>query len=194
MSIFLTRDNGYRDNVLFKKILIPYDGSEPSKSALEIGIDITRITKSSQLFLLHVVPEVPIPSIYDRPIHSKTGELKTTAEYFQELYQELRTNAKKKLQHIEEKCEANGVNTEIHISSGNPSKKIVEFAKEKDIDLIIMSSRNTVARADDENNISGSRGRKTRRRIMRRILPRSLGSVSRAVAERAPCPILLLRP
>jgi nucleotide-binding universal stress UspA family protein len=176
--------------MLFKRILVPYDESKPSKDALEKGIDLAKVNDGTKLFVLHVVPQVPIPPLFNRSIRTKNGEPMTTVDYLSEIHQELKAKAKKKLEHIEEKCESDGVNTEVHISSGNPACKIVEFAKDEKIDLIIMGSRFAESTANNAGGRSDSRGK----RIVRKVLLRNLGSVSRRVAERAPCPILLLRP
>jgi nucleotide-binding universal stress UspA family protein len=176
--------------MLFKRILVPYDESKPSRNALEKGMDLAKVNDRAKLFVLHVVPQVPIPPLFNRAIRTKSGEPMTTVDYFKEIHQELRAKAKEKLVHVEEKCESDGINTEVRISSGNPACKIVEFAKDEKIDLIIMGSRFAESTANDAGRRSRSRGK----RIVRKVLLRNLGSVSRSVAERAPCPILLLRP
>lgn len=176
--------------MLFKRILVPYDESTPSKDALEKAIDLAKVTDRAKLFVLHVVPQVPIPPLFNRSIRTKNGKPMTMAEYFKEIHQELKAKAKEKLEHVEEKCERDGVNTELHISSGNPACKIVEFAKDEEIDLIIMGSRYADSTANDGGRRSAGRGK----RIVRKVLLRKLGSVSRTVADRAPCPILLIRP
>lgn len=178
--------------MLFKRILLPYDESKPSKDALEKGMDLAKVNDRAKLFVLHVVPQVPIPPLFNRSIRIKNGEPMTTVDYFREIHQELRAKAKEKLEHVEEKCESDGVNTEVHISSGNPACKIVEFAKDEKIDLIIMGSR--FAEESTTPNDAGGRSRSRGKRFVRKVLLRNLGSVSRSVAERAPCPILLLRP
>src|SRR5919108_2096797 len=152
--------------MLFKRILVPYDESKPSREALEKAIDLAKLTDGAKLFVLHVVPQIPIPySLFNRPIRTKTGEPMTMAEYFKEIQQELKAKARDKLEHVEEKCERDGVNTEVHISSGNPACKIVEFAKDEKIDLIIIGSRF----ADSIANNSGerSRGSSCGKRIVR---------------------------
>lgn len=42
--------------MLFKRILVPYDESKPSKDALEKGIDLAKVDDRTKLFVLHVVP------------------------------------------------------------------------------------------------------------------------------------------
>jgi nucleotide-binding universal stress UspA family protein len=177
--------------MLFKRILVPYDESKPSRDALEKAIDLAKVSNRTKLFVLHVVPQVPLPPLFNRSIRTSRGEPMTMAEYFKEIHDELKEKAKEKLAHVEDKCETDGINTEVHISSGNPAYKIVEFAKDERIDLIVMGSR--FADYASFNN-AGERSVGRGRRIMRKMLLRNLGSISRSVAERAPCPILLLRP
>lgn len=177
--------------MLFKKILVPYDESKPSKEALEKAMGLAKVTDGAMLFILHVVPQIPIPPLFNRSIRSINGEAMTIAEYYKEIYQELKAAAKKKLENVEKKCEKNGVETEVHILSGNPAYRIVQFAKEERIELIIMGSRYADSSATSNDNRSTT-GRS--KRIVRRMLLKSLGSVSNSVADRAPCPILLIRP
>jgi nucleotide-binding universal stress UspA family protein len=69
----------------------------------------------------------------------------------------------------------------VHVAIGdNTAKKIVEYARRYNADLIVMSSRSTAAAAP-KNRIGGA-------------LKLLLGSVSRAVSEMASCPVLLIRP
>lgn len=173
--------------MLFKKILVPYDNSRASQDALEKAIELTKLMDRARLFILHVVPELPLLYLFDRPARNKAGERTTMVDYFKQAHDEWRMNAKEKLQHIEEKCGKEDIDTEIHILSGSPARTIIEFVREKGIDLTIMSNIDSTT---PERGKSLRRGR----RIMRIVLPGSLGSVSRAVAESAPYPILLIRP
>jgi nucleotide-binding universal stress UspA family protein len=177
--------------MLFKRILVPYDESKPSKDALQKAIDLARVSDRTTLFILHVVPQVPLSPLSNRSARTPRGEPLTMAEYYKKTHDELKMKAKEKLADVEDKCENDGVNTKVHISSGNPAYKIVEFAKDEKIDLIIIGSRFAdYAVYNDAGERSAGRGK----RIMRKMLLRNLGSVSRSVAERASCPILLLRP
>jgi nucleotide-binding universal stress UspA family protein len=85
--------------MLFKKILVPYDNSRPSQDALEKAIELTKLMDRSRLYILHVVPELPLPYLFDRPVRNKAGERTTMVDYFKQVHDELRMNAKMKLQH-----------------------------------------------------------------------------------------------
>lgn len=175
---------------------MPYEESRPSKEALDKAIELAKATESgksrAKLIILHVVPNVHMPPLFNRVIRNQAGKPMTMSEYFQEIYHELRDKAKEKLKRVEEKCEEEGVDTEVHVvSGGNPATRIVEFAKRADVDLIVIGSRY----AGSVSN-SGGDGRRIGRgrRIIRKIGLRDLGSVSRAVTEKSPCPVLLVRP
>ena len=57
--------------MLFKRILVPYDESKPSKDALEKGIDLAKVDDRTKIFILHVVPQVPIPPLFNRSIRTE---------------------------------------------------------------------------------------------------------------------------
>ena len=179
-------------DMLFKKILVPYDDSKASRKALQTAMELSKATEGTHLYIIHVLPELPVPFVFHRPVRTKKGVPITMAQYLKEIYQEMKVNVKAKLQRIKEECEEGGIDTEIHVSVGNTAYQILEFAKEKGIDLIIISSRDTT---NSNNNIitDGQSRRGKGRRVMRRILPRFLGSVTRAVADNAPCHVLLVR-
>jgi nucleotide-binding universal stress UspA family protein len=72
--------------VIFKTILVPYDGSAMSDKALDKAVELATIIKESRIIIMHVVPEIPTP-IFSRVIRSpKTGEVITFSEYICYLY------------------------------------------------------------------------------------------------------------
>jgi nucleotide-binding universal stress UspA family protein len=77
--------------LLFKTILIPYDGSNISDKALDHAVEIARLIKDSKIIIMHVIPEIPIP------IFSKeTPEVITFSVYMVSLYQEIESEIKEK--------------------------------------------------------------------------------------------------
>jgi nucleotide-binding universal stress UspA family protein len=183
--------------IIFKRILVPYDESRPSKDALNKAVELIKAIEGSKnrpkLIILHVVPNVYVPPLFNRVVRNRSGKLLTMSEYFQEIYHELRDKAKEKLRHVEERCEEEGVNTEVHVvSGGNPAARIVEFAKKEDVDLIVIGSRY----ASSVSNTGKGHDKKIGygRNIIKKIGLGDLGSVSRAVTEKSPCPVLLVRP
>jgi nucleotide-binding universal stress UspA family protein len=157
----------------FKKILVPYDGSRPADNALNQAIKLAKMSEDIEISLLHVVPEFPMPPMFEKPTRSKIGKVITGTEYLNDMYQEMRSNALKTLYEKKQKCEDIGVFTiKTHIMMGNPSNSIVKLANERNFDLIIIGKR----------SVKG---------ISKFI--KGLGSVSRSVVERAPCPVMVVR-
>jgi nucleotide-binding universal stress UspA family protein len=146
----------------FRRILVPHDGSKSSDKAIDTAIEFAKMSKNSHIILLHVIPEMQIPFIFERPIHShKTGKTTTTTEYWQELYEEIKSSALKMLERWKLKCGS---------IVGYPSDVIIKHAEKNDADLIIMGT-------------TGLRG-------ISKI--KALGSVARHVSEEARCPVLLI--
>lgn len=150
----------------YKKILVPYDGSKFSQSALGHAMDLAKIS-NSQLFLLNVIQEIYLPPQFD---FGRGGTGKSSREYIKEMYHGMRILALKMLEGKKNECEKEGIYCNIGTALGNVANKIIDFSKEKDIDLIVI----------------GTRGLGGFSRI------KAIGSVARKVSEHAPCPVLLV--
>lgn len=179
---------------MYAKILVPYDGSEPSNNALTHAVHIvkanisTSISESSsplpppaadntimttrsipEVMLLYILEQIHAPPSFDYGM--KIRKVKTTEEYLKEVYYNMKTKAmemlnKKKMEYSNSDI---SISTNVFIGK-RPVDKIIEFASNNKVDLIVM----------------GTRGMSGISRI------RALGSVSRGVAERADCPVLLV--
>ena len=158
---------------MYNNILVPYDGSQPSHIALQHAFNLLKINalplKTKKLYLIYVIQQIDVPPQLDLyPLHELD---KLTANYIKELYQDLETRA---MNMLKAKSLEYGKDEEIIISTrvllGDPVDKIIEFADNEKIDLIIMGS-------------VGLRG-------VKKI--KTLGSISRRVCEMASCPVLLV--
>lgn len=170
--------------MLFKKILVPYDGSKPSDHALEQAIELAKMIKSNNndttndnnvhVILLYACQEILVPAMIERPMRSpKTGEVTTVSELIKDLNEEVRTSMSKML---DEKKHKYAVNDDVIIEATSlvegrpPADSIVDFANDQKVDLIVIG------------NVGLSGLSKVK----------ALGSVSRSVSERASCPVLIV--
>ena len=156
----------------FQKILVPYDGSKFSGKALENAIGIAKMSgQNTELILLHVTPYIPIPLTFERPVYyAKTGKSIPLTQYIEELTKEMEENASTMMDEVKKKYTDKEIKIENVLLHGYPPEKIIEFANEQRVDLIVIGSV----------GLSG----------FSRV--KALGSVSRNVSERASCPVLIV--
>lgn len=139
-----------------KKILIPTDGSEPSIRAAEYGISIAKMV-GAQILTIFVVDEVVLDQI------SKITQ-RETAE------RELNKDAKGYVNYVVSMAEKEGISSSAFVTGGRPFDQIVHFAKDHNVDLIVM----------------GTYGRRGAERIL-------IGSVAERVIQYASCPVLVVK-
>jgi nucleotide-binding universal stress UspA family protein len=157
---------------MYKKILVPYDGSEPSDKALDHAVHIAKMSGKSEVILLYVIAEFPTYHFIERPARSiKTGEKTTVSQYLKEVYELMEESANDVLDKKKEDIKkTTGLEIGTKLLTGHISNSIIDFAAKEKVDLIVI----------------GHVGRSGMSKI------RSLGSVSRSVSERAPCPVMII--
>lgn len=138
-----------------KKILVPTDFSSHSEKALRYGTELAG-KFGSELHLMHVVEPLPIffaEGAYVPP--DSTAEMKSAA--------------KKKLEEFDSVPQSR-FQVVRSVVEGHPFVEIVKYAKEANIDLVIV----------------GTHGRGA-------IAHMLLGSEAEKVVRKAPCPVLVVR-
>ena len=109
---------------IFKKILVPLDGSKNSFRALARAIDLAKQTQASITCLLVI-----------QTYRTEMGLVKTvTGEIMSRNYKKIMKIAKNK-------CEINKVNFSESLIYGQEGSEITSFAQKNDYDIIVMGSR-----------------------------------------------------
>src|SRR5689334_1171838 len=142
-----------------RRILVPTDFSKHSENALQYAVAFAD-KFGSELYLLHVVQDlalfVPDTVTGTPPVVPPVQQL--TAAVREGLQRVIREHGLERLPVCPE------------VREGTPFYEIIRFAKEKDVDLIVM----------------GTHGRSGLAHVL-------LGSVSEKVVRKAPCPVLTVR-
>jgi nucleotide-binding universal stress UspA family protein len=137
------------------KILVAFDGSPKAYEAFDYALKLAAICNTK--------PEITVLSVAQPPepidIVEVDAVIDAATEHYKQLFVELKEKAKQK--NIE-------IKTEIAI--GHPADQIVRYAKENDIDQIIM----------------GQKGKS-------KIESWLLGSVSKRVSTYSPCTVTIVK-
>ncbi len=108
----------------FKRILIPTDGSEFTKNAIEKGIEIAKMCDGS-IMAVYVLDQ----SVYaNMPMDSTVVDL----------YDTLETEGNSAVEYVENRCEEEGIKVETEIVEGIPAKAIVTMSEK--YDLVVMGT------------------------------------------------------
>lgn len=141
-----------------KRILVPVDSSDQATAACEFAAEEY---PDATLVLLHVI----------NPAEAGYSAEASIPSFSEEWYEQQETTAEALFDDLEAVVTAAGVDSvERVIEVGQPTKAIVEYADEHDIDQIVM----------------GSHGRSGVSRIL-------LGSVAELVVRRASVPVTVVR-
>jgi len=145
----------------FKKILVPIDFSHFSKKALEAAVELAQCC-NGKLYLLHVEEDI----FYMKQIHKRHPSLEKYCDRFhKEFVAEKKEHLERFKSYIPIKLFAGAI-----IKEGHPFVEIVKFAKDKCMDLIIISSH----------------GRSELRHAF-------LGSTTDKVSRKAECAVLIVK-
>jgi nucleotide-binding universal stress UspA family protein len=142
--------------MLYKKILIPTDSSEVSMEASRHALEIAK-EMGSRVYAVYVVDVVPFIGLPTEGLWESMKEI-------------LEEEGKEALKKIEDTAKEMGVDLKSEILEGSPANEILDYAKKKKVDLIVMGT-------------TGKTG-------LDKLL---LGSVAEKVSKGAHCPVLLVK-
>jgi nucleotide-binding universal stress UspA family protein len=145
------------------KILVPHDGTEMSDKALEKAIDFANALKA-EIILVHVIEDISVPPTITLASGDFIGEAKKgIIKHLEKWWDKL---AEVKMHEMEDK----NVNASSRCLFGDAAERIIRFAEDNKIDLVIMGSR----------------------RLKGASKIKALGSVARKVSETVECPVLIV--
>lgn len=154
---------------MFKRILVPLDGSRFSGQALPYASDIAK-RYQAKLIIVRVVPPatvVPSSTATEIGVDPVAARIAVQSARIQDRIHVMR--ARKYLQQKLRAITRQGIEGSYHIAMGEPGKSIIRYSAEKSVDLIVMMT-------------SGKGG------LKRAIL----GSVADEVTRKAGVPVLLV--
>ena len=151
---------------MYKKILLPMDGSESAERAGGHAIWTSNVS-GADIVVLYVVDTYFLRSAY-------------LPNFMGELYDSLQEEGEKEVERFRKKLEENqceglcrGVKIKTEVTGGKPYEEILDAIKREDIDVVFM----------------GSTGRHGRRKILGRVL---LGSTTDRVLRSAEVPVVVV--
>lgn len=156
---------------MFRKILVPYDDSKHAENALNKAVYLAKLISGSEVVILNVIDKIKTPPvIFDKKVRNyKTREATTLSNYLRDLQKDARSKMINRLDELKRKYQ-NSVQIRTLVFVGRPEVKIVEYANNQNVDLVVMGSR----------RLKG---------ISRLIM----GSVSRSVSEKVNCTVMIVR-
>jgi nucleotide-binding universal stress UspA family protein len=139
----------------FKHILVPLDFTPKNQAALDIAFEIAEVN-AARVTLLHVIERF-----------EETAEDDETEEFYRRLEQRADAELELRSQRFAEA----GLPTEYKLRTGKRAAEIIQFAQQRDVDLIVLSSH----RIDPAEPV------------------RSLATLSYQVSILSGCPVMLVK-
>ena len=148
-----------------KRILVPHDGNQMSDKAVLYASNLAKAL-NAEISLLYVIEEIEVPATLllgnDRVLIERARR---------SIQRELEQNWNRFVREKVKSLSGEKVGASTDIRTGDAAEQIVKFAKENQVDLIVMGSR----------KLEG---------VSQIVV--ALGSVARKVSERAFCPVMLV--
>jgi len=109
----------------YDKIMIATDGSKQVEKAVEAAVQLAKIT-GARLYAVYVI--------------ASAGYTPRNFGWEESLREILEAEAKKAVTFVEEAGKVSGVKVEPVILEGHPADRIMKFAEQEDMDLIVMGT------------------------------------------------------
>jgi len=119
---------------MYKKILVPLDGSKLAECALLHVEEIAKGCGTEEVILVSVTERVQGYRVFDDPSQLQGQRL------ILEAVGKKQEQAQRYLVRIAKKFTAKGIKVNTEVLLGNPAEEIVIYAKHSECDMIVMSS------------------------------------------------------
>lgn len=130
-------DAALKRKQLLKRVLIPLDGSRTGETVIPSAEVLARALGTELVLIRVVVPSSLQRDSFHGFIDATMEELVTQAEKGQE---DRKASATEYLKSVEKPLKEGGLATSVVVLLGSPPDKIIDYAKENEVDLISMSS------------------------------------------------------
>lgn len=129
---------------MYKNILVPFDGSEPSQHALDAAITMSESKETVDITVL----EVAEPMDFDDSAFEVAARMAGLPKVDRSLLDTTRDNYNNEMRkHVEEKIQdyfknvPQNVSIHIVVENGHPQEVICDYAESNDIDCVVMGRR-----------------------------------------------------
>jgi nucleotide-binding universal stress UspA family protein len=120
---------------VFSKVLVAYDGSDPSKRALDHAAKMAAMFEG-ELVILTVVPKVSVPVYSNAELGAQAMDIASLQERMHENYSLSLKKAEEEIKGLYPH-----LNVETILKEGRPSSTIVSEAERLGVSLIVIGSR-----------------------------------------------------
>lgn len=152
------------------KLLVPVDGSNASISAVKKALELARKYGFSIKLISVVTARNSEYRRHENAWRGVDGSIISESEELEmQLEEKIKENAQRLLDAIVSKLDFSGIRVEKEVLLGEPYAKIIETAKNDNIDIIVMSNRG-----------------------FSKVKRFFVGSVTQKVISDAPCPVLVV--
>lgn len=115
---------------MYKKILVPLDGSTLAEKALPHAIELARNGKGKIILLRCIPPPEPLFAAADMSYNT----------YYAEAQQAQRGHSEGYLSQLAERPDLAGLVESVRVPCGHPADEILDFALAEKVDLVVISS------------------------------------------------------
>jgi len=120
---------------VFSKVLVAYDGSDPSKRALDHAAKMAAMFEG-ELIILTVVPKVSIPVYSNAELGAQAMDIASLQERMRENYGQSIKKAEEEIKGLYPHLKVDTI-----LAEGRPASLIVSEAAKLGVSLIVMGSR-----------------------------------------------------